>query len=382
MIKLVFVITGLNVGGAELILANLLTRLDRQKFDPLVVSLTGAGTVGEEIRRNGTRVIALDIHWNPLSIGSGLWRLFRLLRNEQPQLVLSSLYHADFAGLIAGRLAGVPRIGWSLHSAKPMAGERCFFTRLLIRLLAKLAPFPDFIIAVSDRVRDDHEKIGFHPKYWVIIQNGIDEELFCPDQNARNELRQELGLPFNTPLIGLYARFDSIKDHGSFIEAASIARSKRSDIHFVLAGYGVLAADLANKIQARNLQNCIHILGVRRDMPKLTSALDVAACTSRSESFCLSICEAMSCCVPCVVTEVDELPQLVSGAGLVVPVGQSDAMASAWLRILSMSKSTSLAMGQLGRKKVIDNYSLALMVARYERCIMDAVSNQSANEIG
>ncbi|MBZ0106535.1 MAG: glycosyltransferase [Sulfuricella denitrificans] len=378
MIRLAFVITGLQVGGAELVLASLLSRLDRSKFDPLVISLTESGPIGAEISRGGTRVLALGMRRDLISVVSGMRRLVGLLRKEKPQILLTWLYHADLAGLVASRIAGVPRIGWNLHCSRPMAAELRFSTRLLARLLAKLSPLPDFVVTVSKASRIEHEKIGYHPRKWLLIPNGIDTALFQPDAEARQALRANLGIPAAAPVVGLFARYNPIKDHATFLDAARIAHESRPDLHFLLAGQGVDDPGLACLIGKRGLKECVHILGERRDMPRLTAALDIAVSASRSEAFSLAIGEAMACGVPCTVTDVDELPILVAGAGMAVPPGQPDAMAAAWLEILAMPDEARQAMGLLGREKIIADYSLTSMAARYEALFTENAPDSTA----
>lgn len=378
MIRLAFVITGLQVGGAELVLASLLSRLDRSRFDPLVISLTESGPIGAEISRGGTRVLALGMRRNPFSLVSGMWRLITLLRREKPEILLTWLYHADLVGLVASKLAGIPRVGWNLHCSRPMASELRFSTRLLARLLAKLSPLPDFVVTVSNASRTAHEKIGYRPRHWWLIPNGIDTGLFFPDEEARQTVRANLGIAATAPVVGLFARYNPIKDHATFLDAARIARVSRPDLHFLLAGQGVNDPGLAALIEQRGLQECVHVLGERRDMPRLTVALDIAVSASRSEAFSLAIGEAMACSVPCTVTDVDELPLLVAGAGMAVPPGEPEAMASAWLEMLALPEEERHAMGRHGREKILAEFSLASMATRYEGLFTEIAPSSAA----
>lgn len=111
--RIVHVITGLRVGGTEIMLAKLVARMDRGEFENVVVSLMDPGPVAERIRGVGITVHALGLRRGPAALW-GVASLARLLRRERPQIVQTWLYHADLLGLVAARLAGVPRVVWNL----------------------------------------------------------------------------------------------------------------------------------------------------------------------------------------------------------------------------------------------------------------------------
>ena len=115
--KVAHLITGLETGGAEMMLYKLVSRMDRRKFDGIVISLMGRGRMAEQVETAGTRIVTLGMRRgipNPIAV----LRLVQLLRAERPAVLLTWLYHSDLAGLIAGRLAGVPSIIWNLRARR------------------------------------------------------------------------------------------------------------------------------------------------------------------------------------------------------------------------------------------------------------------------
>src|SRR5262245_45573629 len=112
--KIMHLITTLDTGGTEMQLAKLLARTDRARFEHCVASLTNVGPVGEMIRDQGIPVYSLGMRRSVPSL-SGLWKLLRLIRHEQPRILQTWLYHADLLGLLVGKLARVPALAWNLR---------------------------------------------------------------------------------------------------------------------------------------------------------------------------------------------------------------------------------------------------------------------------
>ncbi len=166
-----------------------------------------------------------------------------------------------------------------------------------------------------------------------VIYNGIDTELFRPNPEARVALRSRLGLPPDSLLIGMAGRLHRHKDHRTFLAAARLLREKFPEVHFVLCGEGLTADNtkLAAEI-GDGLEGHCHLMGEQRDMPAFYAGLDIAANSSLTEAFPLAVGEAMSCGVPCVVTEVGDSPSMVAETGRIVPPRQPALMASAWER--------------------------------------------------
>jgi glycosyltransferase involved in cell wall biosynthesis len=202
----------------------------------------------------------------------------------------------------------------------------------------------------------------------VFIPNGVDPMQFRPDAAARQEVRRELGLPPGSLLVGLAARLDPMKDHGTFLAAAGRVARQESSVHFALAGAGVgrgsksLGAALADPPLAER----IHLLGERHDMPRLTAAFDIACSSSCSEAFPNAVAEAMACGAVCVATDAGDTAAILGGTGIVVPPRSSEALTLGLLRAISMSPAERLALGQSARERVIQEYTLARCAREYE----------------
>jgi glycosyltransferase involved in cell wall biosynthesis len=368
-LRLVQIITGLSVGGAERMLLKVLERIDRSRFTPHVISLTTKGDIGPRIEALGVPVSALHMTaGRPSPIG--LLRLVRDLRSLRPDVVHTWMYHADLVGGIAARLAGVGAIGWSLRHSDLSKDKNRRSTLWVARACGRLSPFiPRLILCCSEKARQTHLAVGYVAAKMRVIPNGFDLRQFVADPGARRSVREELALPADSPLVGLVARYDAQKNHLGFIEAASLICRSVPDVHFVLAGTGVDASNalLIAAIQKAGLVGRFFLLGQRDDIARLLAAMDVLASPSHGEAFPNVLGEAMACGVPCVVTEAGDSAEIVGGTGRVVALGDMKGLAEHIVELLRMPREERLTLGQRARERVNARYEIGQVVRLYER---------------
>jgi glycosyltransferase involved in cell wall biosynthesis len=366
-IKILHLITGLDTGGAEVSLQRLTEAMDCKRFENIVVSLTNPGPLSEAIRRQGIRVHAIHMS-RSLPSPAAFWRLYRLLRAERPDVLQTWLYHSDLFGLLAGRVARVPAISWNIRCSNMGDEYRRGINGALVRLLARLSPYPDAVVANSQAGREEHAALGYRPKRWAVLENGFDGAVFKPHADAPSDLRRELKLAGDTVLIGLVARYDPIKDHEGFLRAAAELHSTDEKVHFVLVGDGIDNENtiLNGLIDDLGIRDRIHLMGRREDIPRLTAGLDIATCCSLGEGFPNIVGEAMACAVPCVVTDVGDAARIVGDTGIVVPPADTQALAGGWRKLIAMGAAGRAELGQSALARVDSHYSLTRFVARYQ----------------
>ncbi|MBI4507237.1 MAG: glycosyltransferase [Chloroflexi bacterium] len=368
-IRLLHLITDLDVGGAEMMLYKLLSGLDGGAFASEVVSLTTIGPLSERIRALGVPVSALGLRRrvpDPLPLA----RLVRSLRREPPDVVQTWMYHADLLGGLAAKLAGSMPVVWNVRQSNLSPSVNRRRTLLVVRLCARLSRWlPARVVCGSQAARQAHVTLGYDATKMRIIPNGFDLAVFKPDPMARAAVRCELGLLDDAPLIGLVARFDAQKDHRTFVQAAALLRRQEPDVHFALCGDGVTLQNeaLAGWIAAAGLREHCHLLGRRDDVPRLTAALDIATSSSIGEGFPNAVGEAMACGVPCVVTAVGDSAAIVGRTGVVVPPRDRPALAAGWRALLALGPAGRRCLGQAARRRVAERFSLPAVVAQYER---------------
>lgn len=368
-IKLVHIITGLRVGGAERMLHKLLTEMDRQTFDNTVISLTEKGPVAEDIESLGIRVYALNMKRgipNPL----GFIKLIYRLKKIKPDIVQTWMYHADLLGGLAAKMVTHSPLVWNIRHSNLDKKINKWTTRLVAKISAWVSgAIPDKIICNSQRAIDIHQRMGYQADKLKFIGNGFDLDEFKPDKAAKPRLKAALSLPADTILIGLMARYDPQKDHANFIQAAQTLLFNQPKSHFILAGHGIDDSnqELLDLITQTGFKNHFHLLGVRKDMPSLVAALDILCLSSSAgEGFPNTVGEAMACAVPCVVTDVGDSAQLVAETGKVVSTQDSRALATALLELLSLSEEQRLGLGEQARQRIAANYSIAGITRQYQ----------------
>jgi glycosyltransferase involved in cell wall biosynthesis len=366
-IKILHVITSLDVGGAEMVLFHLLKNMDTARFENQVVSLIPPGKVGEKIQALGLPVTSLEMRSGHPDLGS-LFRLAGLLRRESPDLVQTWLYHADLLGLLAAGIVGVPVL-WNIRTSNMDMSHYRRLSSLVLRACIQFSGRPQAVIVNSKAGQAFHEHLGYHPRRWVYIPNGIDTDQFRPNLSARLALRNELGLASGALLISLIARFDPMKDHENFMLASGLLAAKMPDVHFVLAGNEVDSSNpfFIKYLESNELRGRLHLLGQRDDMPDLMAAVDIATLSSYGEGFPNTIAEAMSCGIPCVVTDIGDSAYLVEKTGIVVAPKDPQALAEGWQKMISLGIEGRKALGAAARRRIQLNFQQADVTRQYEK---------------
>ena len=345
--KILHVITGLQTGGAERMLANLCLLEHRAGRSPVVVSLTAGGSQAERLHEAGVRVISLGMAPGRPSL-AGLSRLARILRDEAPDVVQSWMYHADLYALLAlwlSRRRRRTRLYWGVRCSDMDLGRYRLALRLVVRLCALLSRFPDGIVANSHAGLRAHRRLGYETRNMTVIDNGFDTALFHPAPEKRHEIRQSLGLSDDDFVIGCVARVDAMKDFPTLCSALD----RLDGVICLAAGKDTAALPAARGLVA---------LGERRDIPALLNAFDLLVSVSAfGEGFSNAIGEAMATGIPVVATDVGDARRIIGIAGRIVPSRDPAALAQA-IAALRDDPQTRRAMGKAGRQRIETDFSL------------------------
>lgn len=376
--KIVYVIVGLTTGGAEIMLYRILTRINRERFSPSVICLMERGTLGDRIEALGIPVYTLGMKAGGVPTPNVIRKLVNIIREIKPDLMQGWMYHGNLAAQFAKVVCWLEiPVCWSIHYSVYSLDAEKKMTQAVIKLGARVSKFAKQVLYVSKLSKTQHEALGFEAGNGCVIPNGTDTSLFTPSLEARSSLRQELGLPSTYFLIGLICRYHPMKDHANFIKAAALLLKNYPDTHFIMAGSGV---DSANKtlhelIEELGIGDRIHLLGERSDMPRLMAALDIMTSASAyGEAFPLVLGEAMSCGVPCTVTDVGDSGWIVGNTGWVVPPKNPEALAKAWQGSIELGSEGREKLGKAARSRIIECFSLESIVAEYEKLYETAIT--------
>jgi glycosyltransferase involved in cell wall biosynthesis len=187
-------------------------------------------------------------------------------------------------------------------------------------------------------------------------------------------------MPAETILVGRIGRYHHTKDHPTFLRAAALLLRDYPDTQFLLAGKDVdwNNREMRTLVQNLGLVERVHLLGERLDTPRLTAALDIATSSSHAEGFPNVIGEAMSCAVPCVVTDVGDSVWLVGNTGRAVPSQDPAALAAAWKGVIGLGPEGRSNLGAAARARVLRRFSLASVVEQYESLYETVVAERTA----
>jgi len=370
-LRLLHLITSLDRGGAETMVARLAHGLPRERFEQTVVSLTTAGAMAPTIRQAGVTVETLGLSsfaaW-PL----GLLRFRRMLRRVRPDVIQTWLYHGDLFALLANALPGrTPPFMWNIRCADTGLQGRAPLAWRMLKTLAHHAHRPTVVVVNSVAGQTYHQSIGYHPRCWALIPNGFDLTALQPDSETRDAVRRELGLADDAVAVGLFARLHAIKDHATFLRAAAMAQARSQaqapNLVFILVGLGLEAdnANLRRLMSAVETPANLRLLGQRDDATRLMQGLDIACLTSLSEGFPNVIGEAMASGVPAVVSNAGDMANMVGDTGRVLPVGDAAGFADAFCELATMPAEQRQALGQAARRRIADTYSLDQVVDSY-----------------
>jgi glycosyltransferase involved in cell wall biosynthesis len=364
--RVTFVSSGLNTGGAESALLRLLPALRAFGIEPSVVSLRCAGTVGAQLESLSIPTFYLGLP-RPAAFLAAPAEMIRRIRRWRSDVVHGWMYHGNLAASMSAARLGLPVL-WGIRQSLGLGTRDKWLTRRVIATGAVLSAYADAIVYNSAAARQQHERRGYCDRHATVLPNGFDTERLRPDVDAREAIRAELALDQAATVIGHVARFHPAKDHRGFLIAAARLRQQHPAAAFVLAGEGVDASnrELAAAIDSLGLAGSVRLLGRRADIPRLMNAFDVLCLTSSGmEGFPNVIGEAMSCQVPCVGTAVGDVADLIGDTGEVVAPGDPQAVAAALARLLALEPAARAALGAKARQRIIDRYSIGDVARRY-----------------
>ncbi len=366
-IRVMNVITGLDRGGAETVLAQLVGALDPAQIAASVVSVTTEGPLAEPIRAAGIPLTALGMR-GLSDLPSALTRLRRLIGDERPHMLQGWLYHGDLLATLACLGSSSPALAWNLRCSDIDMRHYGISSRLVRRACAFLSGRPALVIANSQAGLDVQLRLGHRPHRTALVPNGIDLKRFHPDAAARQAARAAWNAQDDTLIIGMVARWDPQKDHETFVRAAALLAGRRKKIAFVLIGKGLqpAAPGIASLLDRFPVAAPVHLLGERPDVAALIPGFDVATLSSAfGEGLPNAIAEAMACALPCVVTAIGDSAGLVGETCLTVPPRQPTLLAEAWERLVDAGPARRAALGQAALKRIVTNYRLEAMAAHY-----------------
>lgn len=295
--------------------------------------------------------------WDPVTA----WQLARLVQRHRVDILHAHTSHAHTLACIARKLAGRGKVIVSRRvdfPPKPHAFSRWKYG------------WPDHYIAISGTIAEVLRNHGIPDDKLTVVHSAINPERF----QVAPIPREHLGIPDGAPLVGIVAALVGHKDLPTFVQAMETVNAQRPEAHAVIVGEGPARGGLEEQIRAAGLEECVHLLGFRDDVPSILRALDVFALSSKEEGLGTSILDAMAAGIPVAATAGGGIPEMIAPGetGLLAPVGDGAALGEAILTLLN-EPDAAAAMAGNARTLVNERFTLPRMVkgniAVYERVL-------------
>ena len=365
-INLLYVITKLELGGAQKQLLSLIERIDQKKYNIFLITAYQGLLVHDALSIKGLslrRSRFLERSINPLKDFLALIEIYRFIIKNKINIVHTHSSKAGILGRWAGKIANVSVTihtihGWPFHQwQNPVARQLCIFLERLTAIITNK------LIAVSKHDIDKglKFKVGGREKY-VLIRYGIDKEEFA-DYNNSLKKRIELTIDSNQSVVGMVACLKPQKSPQDYIKIASLVNKVFPQAKFLLIGDGVLRPKIEKLIKKFNLNEHIILTGWRKDIPQILSAIDIFVLTSLWEGLPIAALEALASAKPVVATDTGGIQEIVKDGktGFLVPPKNINILAD---RVITLLKDRALRskMAEEARNSVGLEFTYGYMV--------------------
>jgi len=349
-IKILYLITGLNTGGAEVVVRNLSENLNKDYFNIIVISIIPLGEIGKKVRENGIKVLSLNIKCKyNLFI---LWKLFKLIKKEAPDILHTHLFHADILGRIVGRLAGVPKIITTIHNINIGSNIREFLMRMTKN-------FSDYNVAVAKIVAQNAiDKKMAEKNKLTVIYNGVKVSNLQPTTYNLKPIK-----------IVSVGSLTEQKGYKFLIEAAPLVISCLSSVKFIILGEGSERMSLEKQIKENNLEDKVVLKGNVCNVPDYLAEANIFVMPSLWEGFSVALLEAAAASKVIIATDVGGNAEIIKNEtnGFLIKPGNADALAEKIKYVLDLPEEKRKKIGENARRVVGEKFSIEKMVGEYKR---------------
>ncbi len=370
-LRILHVISYMGRGGAEIGILKLVAGLG-EGFEHRVC--TTRGFDGDFVRSSFSEEKMYIAGSPELKLQFPLFRLTRIIRQYRPHIVHTRNWGAIEA-VAAAKLAGVPVVIHSEHGYELDMFAGLPLRRRLFRRSAYA--MTDAIFAVTRELRDFHARQAWiHPERMGVIYNGVDTRRFALCRETRLAVREELGLPEQSFVVGSVGRLVPIKDHPTLLKAAALLSGSGIDLRVLLVGSGPERERLQGRATGA-LEGRVCFAGDSDRVPELLNAMDVFVLPSLNEGMSNTLLEAMACGLPVLATNVGGNPEIVENnlSGCLFTPGDAKWLADK-LQLLARDPALIHQLGTAARNRAIESFSLSRMLETYRSFYLDLTARR------
>lgn len=358
--------TDSKIGGAEKVVLLLAKGLNKERFNVSVCSLAEKGQIFEEMDKEGIKSYSLGIknRWHFLK----LFKLMRIIKRENIQILHSHLFHANLLGRLVGKFMRVPVIISTEH-IMGMEGKLRMSLNKITSILV------DKFIAVSVKVGDFLKReVGIEPSKVLIVQNGVEYDKFVFSDLDKAGGRNLFGFTAEDKIIGTVARIHKQKGHSYLLHAAKEVIKEVPGVKFLIVGEGPLRSKMEKLSADLNIKEKVVFAGFYKNIPLIMSILDLFVLPSLWEGLPITVLEAMAMRKAVIATDVSGNSEVVEDnvSGVLVPPKRPHCLARAIIRLLKDDR-LRVKMGEAGYHKGRSFFNAERMIKEtteiYERLI-------------
>ena len=375
--KIIHIITGLNIGGAEKMLERLLLcNLDTKNIT--IISLSDLGKIGKNLERQGFEIHCLNANKNIISPILALIKTVRLIINIKPDIIQTWLYHANLLGSIASIFFPKASLIWNLRGCDIPQG---IFSKtfIIVKILSLLSYFsPSKIICCGYSVKEAHISLGYSSRKMVVIPNGYNLDLSGRNEDFRKKTRKDLYISDNEIVIGSVGRFDLLKDYESFIRAASLINKKLDNIRFMIIGRDINLnnSKLKLMLEVNDMLESIILIDEQNSLDAYYSSMDIFCLHSLSEGFPNVLAEAMSFGLPCISTNAGDANIMLKDSQFICNTNDFKSLADALSKMCILTSNDLYEIGTKNSQNISENYNINKINSLYNETYAKTIFNE------
>jgi glycosyltransferase involved in cell wall biosynthesis len=383
MIKVCYVITKLELGGAQKVALYIAKNIDKNVFNSFIISGFG-GLLDDDVRKNlkfyQLRNFVRQI--SPIKDIKTFIDIYLILKKEKPDIVHTHSSKAGIIGRLVAKLAGVKTIVHTIHGYGFNETQNCFIKRLYIFLEKFCALFSNKLIVVTkeDIKKGLHYKISKENKF-ILIRAGVDTSSYKNFISGK-KFKESIRLNENTKIVITIGPFKPQKNLKDFINVANEVTKSIKDVVFIIVGDGEQRKDLESLIKKFNLVTKVILLGWRADIANILTSSDIFVLTSLWEGLPCSILEAMCCAKPIVTNAIDGIKEIVldNKTGFLMEPNNYKQMAEK-VKYLLLNENISKAMGENGCNLIQEEFDINYALKQHEDLYLNLYYDASKSSI-
>jgi glycosyltransferase involved in cell wall biosynthesis len=348
-------------GGAENMLIKLVNQ-DKEN-EILIITLVDYCPLKENIKNKNVSITSASTKGSFNCIFAFL-KLIKLIKEFKPSIIQAWMYHSELMGLIINFFYPKTKLFWNIRCSTYEWINLRLRNRIIFNLLIMGSRRVSAIVVNSRKEFLDSIKLGYPKGKLIYIPNGFEYIENGDRHKAREFLQKKFNIENNAILIGMVTRNHVLKDLDTMLKAIQLLKTRIFDVHLILVGAG-FDSKFKTNLENFGIEKYVHIYGTTNNVFEVLFGFDIAALSSRTESFPNVIAEYMLASLPVVSTDVADIPEIIGDAGFVVPPGNPEALCDALVAVINMSTEEKIILGNKARKRILENYSINKIYNNY-----------------